>query len=201
MTNAEATAAFSRARCPTTIRGTITTRQRSPIFHPLNHLSIAVEKGDGAEARDAYRHVGPPSSLAEYARRIIMRAQLRDDTYTFFKTTAMHLRHEGLYSSRIFTGTRACPPRRPPEASRYAASTTSFMATRYRPPIKPIPNGLPSFPFPFFPFLLFFFLFSRFSSLSVSSSSVPFSSADATAETPSLFALEKPTANLERYNG
>ena len=40
-----------------------------------------------------------------------MRAQLRDGTYTFFRTTAMPpLCHASLYSSRIFTRTRPCLP-------------------------------------------------------------------------------------------
>lgn len=70
-------------------------KNNRPMFHPLNHLSITVEKGKGVSTH-AYRHVGPPSSLAEYAQRIIMRAQLRDGTYTFFKTTAIHLQHASL---------------------------------------------------------------------------------------------------------
>lgn len=87
-----------------------------PMFHPLNHLPIGVEKGKGVSSGSA-RHVGPPSSLAECAWRIIMRAQLRDITYTFFKTTAVHLRC-ACRDVRTLACSRSCAPRRGPEAPR-----------------------------------------------------------------------------------
>lgn len=120
-------------------------KNNRPMFHPLNHLSITVEKGKGVSTRRV-----PPCWTTVVTRRICSAhnyegAAARWHVYIFQNHRYTPSTRESVCIPRIYPLGRVRVRHAGDRKCRDRPYTVSFMATEYQPPIRRIRNGRSTF--------------------------------------------------------